>query len=170
MNKLSTKSIGIAFGLVVIVAAFSIVFGPSLHNLKTENVIGTVVSDVGAGTGITTTSQINIEHESDDEDENESDDMSSTQTSLGNPVPPVVSTTPSFTLAQVATHNSATTCWSAINMVVYDLTGWVNSHPGGKAAILMICGKDGSPLFNMQHGGQNKPAQILAQFKIGILI
>lgn len=85
---------------------------------------------------------------------------------------PMTSSTPTpsgYTLADVKTHNSATSCWSAINGNVYDLTSWVNAHPGGRMAILMICGKDGSPLFNTQHGGQNKPASILTKFKIGAL-
>jgi cytochrome b involved in lipid metabolism len=72
-------------------------------------------------------------------------------------------------MADVQKHNSATTCWSAVNGTVYDLTSWVNAHPGGKAAILMICGKDGSALFNAQHGGSGKVANILAKFKIGAL-
>jgi hypothetical protein len=41
---------------------------------------------------------------------------------------------------------------------------------GGRAAILMICGKDGSPLFNSQHSGSGRVANILATFKIGALI
>ena len=74
-----------------------------------------------------------------------------------------------YTMAQVAEHNSAKSCWSAINGNVYDLTGFISEHRGGEDAILKICGKDGSDLFNNQHGGQQKKADVLATFKIGLL-
>jgi cytochrome b involved in lipid metabolism len=74
-----------------------------------------------------------------------------------------------YTLADVAQHSTATSCWSAINGGVYDLTSWINKHPGGPEAILGICGKDGSAAFNAQHGGQSRPANELAGFKIGVL-
>jgi cytochrome b involved in lipid metabolism len=76
-------------------------------------------------------------------------------------------TTPSYTIAQVATHSNASSCWSAIGAGVYDLTSWINNHPGGAQAILSICGKDGTSAFNNQHGGQSRPAQELAAFFIG---
>jgi len=75
----------------------------------------------------------------------------------------------SFTLAEVATHHGASSCWSAINGKVYDLTSWINQHPGGPEHILSICGIDGSSAFNAQHGGQSRPASELANFYIGTL-
>lgn len=75
----------------------------------------------------------------------------------------------SYTLAQVATHADSKSCWSAINGGVYDLTSWINNHPGGKFAILSICGKDGSDSFNGKHGGQARPMSELVNFKIGTL-
>jgi len=75
----------------------------------------------------------------------------------------------SYTLAQVAQHNSSSSCWSAINGKVYDLTSWIGQHPGGQQAILIICGKDGSSAFNDQHGGQSRPVNELAGFAIGAL-
>lgn len=78
-------------------------------------------------------------------------------------------TSASYTMAQVSTHSGASSCWTAINGGVYDVTTWVNQHPGGKQAILSLCGKDGSAFFNGQHGGQARPASELAGFKIGAL-
>jgi len=72
-------------------------------------------------------------------------------------------------MAQVAQHNNASSCWSAINGKVYDLTSWINQHPGGPEHILGICGSDGSAAFNTQHGGQERPESILEQFYIGEL-
>ena len=82
---------------------------------------------------------------------------------------PPVKAPGTYTLADVAIHNSGASCWSAINGGVYDLTSWINQHPGGPQAILSICGKDGSSAFNAQHGGQNRPANELAGFEIGTL-
>jgi len=74
-----------------------------------------------------------------------------------------------YTMALVAQHNAASSCWAAINGNVYDLTNWINQHPGGPENILAICGTDGSAAFNAQHGGQRQPAAELAQFLLGPL-
>lgn len=95
-----------------------------------------------------------------------------TDTSAGSTATSTTSTTTAaqaYTMAQVATHNSATSCWSAINGKVYDLTNWINQHPGGPDHILSICGKDGSSAFNAQHGNDSRPQQILQTFYIGDL-
>ncbi len=73
------------------------------------------------------------------------------------------------TMIEVAVHNNEFDCWSAINGNVYNLTAWVSSHPGGKQAIVGLCGKDGSAAFNGQHGGRVQQESQLAQFKIGVL-
>ncbi len=75
-----------------------------------------------------------------------------------------------YTLAQVAPHNSATSCWSVINGGVYDLTSWIAKHPGGTQAILSLCGKDGSAAFVGQHEGGEKQAAMLVTLKIGTLV
>jgi hypothetical protein len=75
-----------------------------------------------------------------------------------------------YTMAQVAAHGSASSCWSAINGKVYDLTRWIGRHPGGSAAILSLCGRDGSAAFNDQHGGQGRPASELASFYLAPLL
>jgi cytochrome b involved in lipid metabolism len=79
-----------------------------------------------------------------------------------------VSETSSYTLAQVATHSNASSCWSIVQNNVYDLTSWINQHPGGSQAILSICGKDGTVAFEGQHGGQSRPLSELQGFAIGI--
>jgi uncharacterized membrane protein/predicted heme/steroid binding protein len=79
------------------------------------------------------------------------------------------STTGSYTMADVAKHASASSCWTAIDGKVYDVTNWITRHPGGQRAILGLCGKDGSSAFNAQHGGQGRPAAELKQFLVGTL-
>ncbi len=81
---------------------------------------------------------------------------------------PVVSAK-TYTQADVATHANAVSCWAAINGKVYDLTKWINQHPGGPDKILGICGKDGSAAFNDQHGSKRRPASELAGFYIANL-
>ena len=90
-----------------------------------------------------------------------------------NPKPVVVPTpTPQpgvYTLADVAKHSNKSDCWTTINGGVYNVTSWINQHPGGEQAIIGLCGIDGSSAFNGQHGTQKRPASELASFKIGIL-
>ncbi len=74
-----------------------------------------------------------------------------------------------YTLSDVAKHNNQSDCWTAVDGYVYDVTPWIAEHPGGEAAILSLCGTDGSTAFDGQHGGQKRPANELAGFKIGIL-
>ncbi len=118
----------------------------------------------------------------DDEDENESDDDNkgsessniNTQVSSTKVIPTKTTSTntinASYTITQVSTHKNATSCWTAVNGSVYDVTPFIKQHPGGSGAILSLCGIDGSSAFNGQHGGQARPASELAGFKIGVLV
>lgn len=74
-----------------------------------------------------------------------------------------------YTLADVAKHASASSCWTAVDGTVYDVTKWITQHPGGKQPILGMCGTDGSAAFHSQHGSQSRPANELKQFQIGTL-
>ena len=89
-----------------------------------------------------------------------------TTTTTKNPTTPAAS---GYTMAQVAAHGSESSCWTAINGNVYDVTSWISQHPGGAQAIISLCGHDGSAAFNDQHGGQRRPESELASFKIGAL-
>lgn len=119
----------------------------------------------------TSTTKFNFDEDDDSED---SDDIvktsGGTTTTVVTPQPTVQpGTSGGITLSQIAKHNSSTSCWSAINGSVYDLTSWIPNHPGGEQAILSMCGIDGSNAYNNQHGGSSKPARILGGFKIGTL-
>lgn len=74
-----------------------------------------------------------------------------------------------YTMTQIASHNSAASCYSVVNGSVYDLTSFVANHPGGQAAIKSMCGTDATAAFAAQHGSSGKPNSVLAQFKIGKL-
>lgn len=74
-----------------------------------------------------------------------------------------------FSMSEVAKHNSSSSCWSVVGGSVYALTSWIPNHPGGEGAILSMCGKDGTDLYNGQHGGSRGPARVLSGFKLGEL-
>jgi len=82
---------------------------------------------------------------------------------------PEVTTQSEYTMANVKKNNSAQSCWSLINGNVYNLTQWINSHPGGPSAIRGICGVDGSSSFNGRHSGQSNPKENLAGYLLGPL-
>ncbi len=85
------------------------------------------------------------------------------------PAPAPAPAPTSFTMAEVSAHSDGTSCWSAINGGVYDLTSYIPKHPGGSSKILRICGTDGSSEFEGQHGGESRPEKILANYRIGSL-
>ncbi|GAA3872100.1 cytochrome b5-like heme/steroid binding domain-containing protein [Tessaracoccus defluvii] len=77
---------------------------------------------------------------------------------------------PSFTLGDVAGHATQDSCWAAVDDGVYDLTGWIDRHPGGQARILALCGTDATAAFQDQHDSDDRPQEQLAQFRIGDLL
>ncbi|CAN2235411.1 cytochrome b5 domain-containing protein [Candidatus Planktophila dulcis] len=83
---------------------------------------------------------------------------------------PEVTTQSGYTMAKVKENNSAASCWSVISGNVYNLTQWINSHPGGPSAIRGLCGVDGSSSFNGKHGRQSNPNETLAGYLLGPLV
>lgn len=82
---------------------------------------------------------------------------------------PIISEVKSISLEEISLHRDTTSCYTAINGKVYDLTGFINKHPGGSENIIGICGSDGSAAFNDQHSGQRQPERELARYLIGNL-
>ena len=70
----------------------------------------------------------------------------------------------------VAKHSSQANCWSIVGKGVYNLTSYVNRHPGGSAMITAICGRNGTSAFNSQHSGDGNATATLATFKVGRLV
>jgi cytochrome b involved in lipid metabolism len=69
--------------------------------------------------------------------------------------------------SEIKMHNSKSDCWSIVNANVYNLTSYVQKHPGGNAVIANICGKDGTSSFANQHNTQSKPNSVLTSFLLG---
>jgi hypothetical protein len=82
---------------------------------------------------------------------------------------PEITTQSGYTMAKVKENNSASSCWSVINGNVYNLTQWINSHPGGPSVIRGLCGVDGTSSFNGKHRGQGNPTSTLASYLLGPL-
>ena len=57
-----------------------------------------------------------------------------------------------LTTEEVSKHNSLSDCWMIINNKVYELTPYVNSHPGGNAGLSQGCGKDATAVYNTKGG------------------
>ncbi len=84
--------------------------------------------------------------------------------------PPTTTSQPvtAYSLAQIAQHADAKSCYTAVRGTVYDLTSFITQHPGGASNILKICGKDGTSAFTNQHAGRPTPEQELAGHEIGV--
>lgn len=76
-----------------------------------------------------------------------------------------------LTTAELGRHDLPDDCWTLIDGVVYDITPWIPTHPGGDA-ILRACGKDATWLFHNRDegGGHSESATaLLAGFALGPL-
>jgi cytochrome b involved in lipid metabolism len=86
---------------------------------------------------------------------------------------PTNSSSSSYTKGQLATHNKPADCWMAINGGIYDVTNYVDMHPGGADIVLMYCGKDATQAYNTQggrgRGHSSRADALLAQYKVGTL-
>jgi cytochrome b involved in lipid metabolism len=77
-------------------------------------------------------------------------------------------TVKTITANEVATHNSASSCWTIIDTQVYDITSYINKHPGGREEIMRGCGTNGTAIFDRVPAHQRaQNIQQLASFAIG---
>ncbi len=79
-----------------------------------------------------------------------------------------------ITLQELSKHNSRNDCWMAINGKVYDVTSFIEEHPGGEA-ILQGCGKDATNLYMTRPMGSGTPHSsnansLLKNYYIGDLV
>ncbi|KAJ2079048.1 hypothetical protein H4R24_004061 [Coemansia sp. RSA 988] len=65
-----------------------------------------------------------------------------------------------LTLDEVAKHNAKNDCWIVINNKVFNITHYMDFHPGGRAQLMRAAGKDGSALFYNTHAWVNVDAML----------
>lgn len=81
-----------------------------------------------------------------------------------------------ISLGDVRLHNNKSDCWTIIEQSVYDITPYINSHPGGDV-IIKACGTVGTDLFNNRQDSNGNPKGThsvaakdnLSTYRIGIL-
>jgi cytochrome b involved in lipid metabolism len=82
--------------------------------------------------------------------------------------------TMSYNMEEISEHASAEDCWLLIEGKVYDVTEFVNGHPGGKA-ILEGCGMDATELYKTRPMGSGtehseEARSLLDEYLIGELV
>ena len=82
---------------------------------------------------------------------------------------PAHATTRYYTAAQVAQHKSSSNCWTIVGTGVYNLTSYVNRHPGGSWNITSLCGRNGTRAFQQMHGSSSSANSMLSSLRIGTL-
>ena len=65
-----------------------------------------------------------------------------------------------ITLAEVAEHKDRNSCWVAIHNKVYDITKFLDEHPGGEEVILDVGGRFGTEPF--EDVGHSEDARLIS--------
>ncbi|RPA74904.1 cytochrome b5 [Ascobolus immersus RN42] len=73
-----------------------------------------------------------------------------------------------FTYAQVKEHDQKKDVYMVVHDVVYDLTEFVDEHPGGEEVMLDVAGDDATEAFE-DVGHSDEARDILKKYKVGIL-
>lgn len=73
-----------------------------------------------------------------------------------------------FTFEQVAEHNTPQDAWIVIDGKVYDVTTFVEEHPGGDEIVLDLAGQDGTEAFN-DIGHSDDAVEMLKDLLVGSL-
>ncbi|KAK8635257.1 hypothetical protein V6N13_023134 [Hibiscus sabdariffa] len=71
-----------------------------------------------------------------------------------------------FTFAQVSEHNHRKDCWLIINGKVYDVTKFLEDHPGGDEVLLSATGKDATDDFE-DVGHSDSAIDMMDQYCVG---
>jgi NAD(P)H-flavin reductase len=69
--------------------------------------------------------------------------------------------------AQIKQHNSNNDCWIIINGKVYDVTKYLDDHPGGSEIIMNLSGGDATREFD-DIGHSKSAVKLLEQYEIGV--
>ncbi|KAK1569625.1 cytochrome b2 [Colletotrichum navitas] len=59
--------------------------------------------------------------------------------------------TATISLTDLGKHNKETDCWIAVHSKVWDITNFINEHPGGPSALLKCAGSNATRIFDEVH-------------------
>ncbi|UNI16662.1 4-hydroxysphinganine ceramide fatty acyl 2-hydroxylase [Purpureocillium takamizusanense] len=81
-------------------------------------------------------------------------------------------TLPTFTRAEVESHASAASCFVAIGTKVYDVTDFVDDHPGGGDLLLQYAGKDVGDILKgpTSHPHSEAAHDVLDELLAGLMV
>ncbi|XP_053596968.1 cytochrome b5 isoform X2 [Microplitis demolitor] len=82
--------------------------------------------------------------------------------------PASTSTTKFYTRAEVAKHNDSKSTWFIIHNSIYDVSKFLNEHPGGEEVLLEQAGKDATEPFE-DVGHSSDARQMMEPYKVGEL-
>jgi len=73
-----------------------------------------------------------------------------------------------YTLAEVSRHNSSGNCWIIVSNNVYNITGYLGSHPAGASIIAAFCGNEATNAFKYSpHAHSSYASSLLASYNVG---
>ncbi|GAA5942715.1 fatty acid alpha-hydroxylase [Sporobolomyces koalae] len=77
-----------------------------------------------------------------------------------------------YTAEDVATHTSASDCWVTYQGKVYDVTAFLEDHPGSDELILQFAGKDVEEAMEdpMEHSHSDSAYQVLNEYQVGRIV
>ncbi|XP_022663253.1 cytochrome b5-like [Varroa jacobsoni] len=76
--------------------------------------------------------------------------------------------TTKYSLEEVRKHNGKSSCWLVIHENVYDVTKFMEEHPGGEEVLLEVAGTETTEAFE-DVGHSTDARELMVQYKIGEL-
>lgn len=69
---------------------------------------------------------------------------------------------------ELATHNARDSCWIAISGTVWDVTSFIDQHPGGASLILKVAGQDATEQYETFHNPELVEETLGAEARRGV--
>lgn len=73
-----------------------------------------------------------------------------------------------YTLEEVNKHNDGKSCWIVLHDKVYDVTKFLEEHPGGEEVLLELAGKHATEQFE-DVGHSEDARELMVEYEIGEL-
>ncbi|XP_030766125.1 cytochrome b5 isoform X2 [Sitophilus oryzae] len=77
--------------------------------------------------------------------------------------------TSELSFEEIKKHTDKTSTWIVINNDVFDVTRFLNEHPGGEEVLLEQAGKDASEAFE-DVGHSSDAREMMLKYKVGTLV